>query len=157
MERRREGQGRRPVLGDTRSLGSGGGASLRPGRGQSPDRAALQRLSSGTTQVLFRNGGDQGAWRLGRSGVPKSRDAREKRAPTGKGPGHVSRGASEQRARGEGRAPARHCGRPRPGRGSEEQDSLKAGRRLGGGVTRPPQGKKDRLPGEGTARGPRDA
>lgn len=64
-----------------------GGASLRPGRGQSPDRAALQRLSSGTTQVLFRNGGDQGAWRLGRSGVPKSRDAGGKRAPTGKGAG----------------------------------------------------------------------
>lgn len=154
MERCREGLGRWPVLGDTRSLGSGGGASLRPGRGQSPDRAALQRLSSGTTQVLFRNGGDQGAWRLGRSGVPKSRDAGGKRAPTGKGPGHVSRGASEQRARG-GRPPGIVGGRGQEGVAGSKTPSGQGA--VWRGVTRPPQGKKGRLPGEGTARDPRDA
>lgn len=45
-----------------------GGASLRLGRGQSPHRAALQRLSSETTQVLPRSSEDKGAWKLRRSG-----------------------------------------------------------------------------------------
>jgi hypothetical protein len=90
-------------FGDTRSLGSGGGASLRLGRGQSPDRAALQRLSSGTTQVLSRNREDQGAWRLGRCRGPQPGTPGARALLLGRGPGHVSRGASEQRVRG--RAP----------------------------------------------------
>lgn len=95
-------------------LGVGGGASRRPGRGQSPDRrAALPGLSSGTTQVRFRSGGAQGAWRPGRSGVPPSRDAAAggKRAPTGKGAGPRVPGG--RRARGEGRAPGLLGGRAR--------------------------------------------
>ena len=99
------------ALGDTRSLGGGGGASLRLGRGQSPDRAALQRLSSGTTRALHRSGGDEGAWRLGAPG-----GWRQGRAgpalPPGRGPSHVSRGASELKARG---APGIVGGRVRDG------------------------------------------
>lgn len=103
-----------------------GGASLRLGRGQSPDRAALQRLSSGTTQVLRRSCGAEGAWRLGRSrGLEAgTRGARER--PPGRGPGHVSRGASEQRARG--RAPGIVGDQARGGsRGEQDSGRLRAG------------------------------
>lgn len=116
-----------------------GGASLRLGRGQSPDRAALQRLSSGTTQVLRRSHGAEGAWRLGRSrGLEAgTRGARER--PPGRGPGHVSRGASEQRARG--RAPG-IVGDPARGgsRGGQDSGRLRAG---AGGAGRPAGKEKE--------------
>lgn len=156
MGRRGEGQGRRPVLGDTRSLGSGGALLCARG-GASPQTGQLSkgcplgqlRFSSGTAGTRGRGG--SGAPGSRRVGTPE-----ESEHPPGRGPGHVSRGASEQRARG-GRAGARPAlweAEPRRG-GGGEQDSLRAGRRLE--VTRPPPGKKGRLPGEGTARGPRDA
>lgn len=121
-----EGGGRRRGARGHKVTWGLGGASLRLGRGQSPDRAALQRLSSGTTQVLGRSCGAEGAWRLGRSrGLEVgTRETRER--PPGRGPGHVSRGASEQRARG--RAPGIVGDQARGGsRGGQDSGRLRAG------------------------------
>lgn len=134
MERCREGQGRRPVLGDTRSLGSGGALLCARG-GASPQTGQLSkgcplgqlRFSSGTAGTRGRGG--SGAPGSQRVGTPEeSEHPRERGRATCPG-GLASKGRG---ARGEGRAPARHCGRPRPGGGSGEQDSLTEGRRLGG-------------------------
>lgn len=151
--RRSGGQGRRPALGDTRSLGSGG-APLGARGGASPQTGQLSkgcplgqlRFSSGTAGTRGRGGS-------GAPGSPGVGTPAESELPPRRGPGHVSRGASEQRARG---------GRPalweaEPGRGAR-------GARLPQGRATP-EGNPDasgeeeqgRLPGRGTARGPRDA
>lgn len=80
-----------------------GGASLRLGRGQSLVRAALQRLSSGTTQVLLRSSGGQGGVEARALWGAARRNLGARGLSPGRGSGHVSRGASEQRA--TGRAP----------------------------------------------------
>lgn len=153
MERRGEGQGRRPVLGDTRSLGSGGALLCARG-GASPQTGQLSkgcplgqlRFFSGTAGTRGRGG--SGAPGSRRVGTPEKSEH-----PPGRGPGHVSRGASEQRARG-GRPPGIVGGRAQEGVAWSRTPS---GQGAVWGVTRPPQGKKGRLPGEGTAGGPRDA
>lgn len=63
-----------------------GGTSLRLGRGQSPDRAALRRLSGGTTRVLPRSSGTRGR---GGSGAPGGcrQEPGGRRAPPGQGVG----------------------------------------------------------------------
>lgn len=128
------------MLGDTRSLGSGGGASLSPGRGQSPDRAALQRLS------LWDNSGSLPE-RRGPGGVearalqgPEESGRRRRRAPTEKGAGPRVPGG--QRAKGEGRAPGIVGGRaPERGAGS----TTPSGQGDGLGATRTPQGRRNRV------------
>lgn len=147
VARRRGGRGRRPLPGDTRSLGRGGGASRRPGRGQSPDRrAALPGLSSGTTQVLFRSGGAQGAWRpRALRGPPEPGRRRRREASSHREGGRATcPGGPASPGRGAGARPA---GRPGPGAGRGERGSLRPGRRPR--AARTPQGR-----GKGPGRGP---
>jgi hypothetical protein len=131
--RRGEGQGRRPVLGDTRSLGSGGALLCARG-GASPQTGQLSkgcplgqlRFSSGTAGTRGRGG--SGAPGSRRVGTPE-----ESEHPPGRGPGHVSRGASEQRARG-GRAGARPAlWEAEPRRGGGRGAGLPQGRAPSGG------------------------
>lgn len=141
------GGGRRRGAQGHKVTGGWGGASLRLGRGQSPDRVALQRLSSGTTRVLRRSRGDEGAWRLGApGGWRQGRGGPE--LPPGRGPGHVSRGASEQRARG---APGIVGGQARGG----ESRGARLGPNEGGGWA-PCRKGRSRVgsPGRGRSAGP---
>lgn len=135
-----------------------GGALLCARGGASPQTGQLSkgcplgqlRFSSGTAGTRGRGG--SGAPGSQRVGTPeKSEHPRERGRATCPG-GLASKGRG---ARG-GRPPGIVGGRGQEGVARSRTPS-RQGAVWGGGVTRPPQGKKDRLPGEGTARGPRDA
>lgn len=133
------------------------------GRSSAPGEGPVPRQGSSPKAVLWDNSGSLPE-RRGPGGVearalrgPEESGRRKKASTHREGGRATCPGGLASKGRGAGgQALARHCGRPSPGGGGGgEQDSLRAGRRLE--VTRPPPGKKGRLPGEGTARGPRDA
>lgn len=152
MERRREGQGRRPVLGDTRSLGSGGALLCARG-GASPQTGQLSkgcplgqlRFSSGTAGTRGRGG--SGAPGSQRVGTPeKSEHPRERGRATCPG-GLASKGRG---ARG-GRPPGIVGGRGQEGVAGSKTPSRQGA--VGGGGNPAASGEKGSTPWRGD--GPR--